>query len=183
MSYLYLVIKFTSLYLILSLVCLSWLFSCEEKTKTNSDESNVESIQIYAQTLLKFPPLSNKSQELITDWPVFKDFKRISQNLSQIPIEDLRHRSNNLRLRADSLATTIPENLNSPIIASRLLVVSTRINLLNQEAKKINPDSVAVELKLIELYQSIREFVLHINDKLEKDRLDNEGVNKVSYIP
>ncbi len=178
MSYLYLMLDLTHRGLILPLLCFGWLSSCNDVAQTAAEKSTQERVEIFAQTPFNFPTLSAEAQDLITDWPVFKDFKRISQNLVTIPIEDLKHRSNNLRLRIDSLTTTLPESLNSPIISSRLLVVSTRINLLNQETKKSTPDSVVVEEKLLELHQSIREFVLHINEKVEKDRLDNQGVNK-----
>jgi len=62
-------------------------------------------------------------------------------------------------------------------------VVSTRINLLNQETKKSVPDSTVIENRLLELHQSIREFVLHINEKIEKDRLDQQGVNQNKPTP
>ena len=114
---------------------------------------------------------------------VFKDFRRISQNLINIPVEDLKYRSNNLRLQTDSLSVTVPATLQSPIINARLLVVKTRISLLNQETKKSVPDSTVIENRLLELHRSIRDFILHINEKIEKDRLDQKGIKNAQSVP
>ena len=164
-------------------ITLSTIFSCREQSVDSAPKQVVEQVQMYGQTPFKFPVLPANTEEIIADWPVFKDFKRISQNLVNIPVEDLKYRSNNLRLQTDSLSVTVPKSLQSPIISARLLVVKTRISLLNQETKKSNPDSTAIEKKLLELHQSIREFVLHINEKIEKDRLDLKGVDNNLSLP
>lgn len=152
------------------------LSGCQEKTIESGTEPIISEEQMFCQTPFSFPSLTPQAQEIITDWPVFKDFRRISQNLINIPVEDLKYRSNNLRLQTDSLSVTIPTALQSPIINARLLVVNTRISLLNQETKKSVPDSTVIENRLLELHQSIREFILHINEKIEKDLLDKKGV-------
>ena len=168
---------------LLGLFTLHCLQSCKDNSPQTMPDETLETIQIFGQTPFSFPLLSPQAQDIITDWPVFKDFKRISGNLVNIPIEDMKYRSNNLRLQSDSLAVTLPKALESPIIRARLLVVSTRINLLNQETKKSVPDSTIIENRLLELHQSIREFVLHINEKIEKDRLDQQGVNQSKQTP
>lgn len=161
---------------LISLLTLPALNGCKEQNQESEPTELVETVQFFCQTPFKFPALTPEAQEIITDWPVFKDFRRISQNLVNIPLEDLKFRSNNLRLQTDSLSVTIPQTLQSPIIDARLLVVTTRISLLNQEAKKSTPDSTVIEKRLIELHQCIDEFILHINEKIEKDRLDQKGV-------
>jgi hypothetical protein len=170
-------------YLLLLMAFLEGLSSCQKQNTTPVEHHAEERVQNYGQTSFNFPPLSPEAEELVTDWPVFKDFKRISQNLWRIPVDDFKHRSNNLRLQTDSLMVTIPKSLESPIIRARLLVVSTRINLLNQETKKSVLDSTVIENRLLALHQSIRQFVLHINEKIEKDRLDKNGVNQTSLTP
>ena len=161
------------------LLTLHMLNACKEQNKESDSIELVEVVQFYCQTPFKFPLLTPEAQEIITDWPVFKDFRRISQNLVNIPLEDLKFRSNNLRLQTDSLYVTVPQTLQLPIINARLLVVTTRISLLNQEAKKSTPDSTVIEKRLLELHQSIDEFILHINEKIEKDRLDQKGLQRV----
>ncbi|MDG1962457.1 MAG: hypothetical protein P8I32_05405 [Flavobacteriaceae bacterium] len=47
---------------------------------------------------------------------------------------------------------------------------------MNQETKKSAPDSTVIENRLLELHRSIREFILHINEKIEKDLLDKKGI-------
>lgn len=168
---------------LLGLFALHSLHGCKDSSPQTQPEEALETIQMFGQTPFIFPVLSPEAQDIITDWPVFKDFKRISGNLVNIPVEDMKYRSNNLRLQSDSLAVTLPKALESPIVRARLLVVSTRINLLNQETKKSVPDSTVVENRLLELHQSIREFILHINEKIEKDRLDQQGVNQSKLTP
>ncbi len=168
---------------LLGLFSMNSLESCKESHPQTTPEEVVETIQMFGQTPFIFPVLSPEAQDIITDWPVFKDFKRISGNLVNIPVEDMKYRSNNLRLQSDSLVVTLPKALESPIVRARLLVVSTRINLLNQETKKSVPDSTVIENRLLELHQSIREFILHINEKIEKDLLDQKGVNQSKLTP
>ena len=120
----------------------------------------------------EFPYLSSEAQEVIADWPVFKDFRRISLNLQKVTIEDLKFRSKNLLTQTDSLAASLPKVLDTPILSARLLVVQTRLNLLHMETKKGTPQVDALERHLTDLRLSIAEFVLHINEKLEKDALD-----------
>ena len=162
--------------LLIGLLALHTLSGCQEKSTESVAEPIIEAEQMFCQTPFSFPGLIPEAQEIITDWPVFNDFRRISQNLINIPIEDLKYRSNNLRLQTDSLSVTIPAALQSPIINARLLVVKTRISLLNQETKKSVPDSMVIENRLLELHRSIREFILHINEKIEKDLLDKKGI-------
>ena len=174
--------------LVLSLLFSGLLFlhalsGCQDRAAEAEAEQIVEAEQMFCQTPFVFPILTVESQEIITDWPVFKDFRRISQNLINTPVEDLKYRSNNLRLQTDSLAVTVPQALQSPIINARLLVVNTRISLLNQEAKKSLPDSTVIESRLLDLHQSIREFILHINEKIEKDRLDQKGIKNAQSLP
>ncbi|NBT88573.1 MAG: hypothetical protein EBT51_09765 [Flavobacteriaceae bacterium] len=178
-SYLYLMKGSVIFVFLIGLLTLHMLNACKEQNKESDSIELVEVVQFYCQTPFKFPLLTPEAQEIITDWPVFKDFRRISQNLVNIPLEDLKFRSNNLRLQTDSLSVTVPQTLESPIINARLLVVKTRISLLNQEAKKSTPDSTVIEKRLLELHQSIDEFILHINEKIEKDRLDQKGVQTV----
>ena len=169
--------------LLIGLLALHTLSCCQQKSTESVAEPIIVAEQMFCQTPFSFPGLIPEAQEIVTDWPVFKDFRRISQNLINIPVEDLKYRSNNLRLQTDSLSVTVPATLQSPIINARLLVVKTRISLLNQETKKSVPDSTVIENRLLELHRSIRDFILHINEKIEKDRLDQKGIKNAQSVP
>jgi hypothetical protein len=132
----------------------------------------------YGVEPFQFPELSAQAETIIEDWPVFKDFKRISLNLQNVAVEDLKFRSKNLLVQTDSLAASLPEILDSPIITARLLVIQTRLQLLHQETKKGTPKTQELETHLTNLRLSIEEFVLHVNEKLEKDALDKNRRNK-----
>lgn len=147
--------------------------SCEDSSgKKEGTIALQEDTTRYGVTPYNFPKLTPKAEALVQDWPIFRDFQRVSYNIQNIPIADIRPRSNNLLGHTDSLIKNIPDTLYSPAIESRLMVIKTRLHLLFQESKKGKPSPENLELYISELRTSIDNFVTQINEKVEKDEVD-----------
>lgn len=158
-----------------SIVVLLIIFfsSCEDSSQNKEITLDpMEDTTRYGKDPFTFPTLTPKSETLVQDWPIFRDFQRVSYNIQNIPISDIRPRSHNLLAHTDSLIKNIPDTLYSPAIESRLLVIKTRLHLLFQETKKGKPSPENLNLYISELHTSINNFVTQINEKVEKDEVD-----------
>jgi len=147
--------------------------SCEDVTQTEAKTQEVKKDTAhYGKENFHFEKLSPQADDIIKDWPVFKDFKGVSINLYNSTFEELARKSGLLLTITDSLSKSIPDTINSKAIQSRLVVVKTRMELLNQEVKLGKPHPEKVELYISEAYKAINHFVVQINEKLQKDGID-----------
>lgn len=161
----------------LSVLCafgLLLLASCGNDTEQQPEDAAMQRIDTttYSGRDFHLPALSAQADTIAKDWPVFKDFKYLSNHLNNISLEEMKRKSWNLTLITDSLSKSLPEAFNSPAIQSRLVVVKTRVKLLNQEANLAKPHPKKITRYIDETYAAIDHFILHINEKMEKDRID-----------
>ncbi len=77
----------------------------------------------------------------------------------------------------NSLIKKIPDTLNTPLIFSRVIVVKTRTQLLNQEVNKAHFDSVRLQDDFKEMNISVKNLFIQINEKFEKDAVDLQRVD------
>lgn len=153
---------------------LALLLSACNEGKEVDESTAIQQIDTtrYKRTGFRFPKLLPQVDSIVKDWPVFKDFKGVGINLGNSTLEDLQRKSNNLLLVTDSIARSLPDTLNSRPIISRLSVVKTRASLLHQEVLKGKPDSTLIKNYIRETEQAIANFVLQINEKIQKDNID-----------
>ncbi|MBT8262202.1 MAG: hypothetical protein KJO05_05235 [Bacteroidia bacterium] len=165
------------LYLLSAFLIFSLLFSScgksEEKPAELFEEAQDFSNGFGDKTML-FPKLISAAETEVSSWSVFEDFQNEMKTLNGSTLAELRVKSERLRLHTDSLRKKIPEALATQPIKSRLLVVDSRVNLLDQEINKSPIDSLTLEEHLRELTTATVNFYLQINEKLQKDKIDQE---------
>lgn len=146
--------------------------SCKENSNKDISQDPQKDTTRYGKEKFNFPALSANADSLVKDWPIFQDFKNTSINLQNISLEDFKYRSGNLLAHTDSLSKNIPDTLFSPAIQARLVVIKTRLSLLNQETKKGTPNPENMEQYIKETRMAIENFIAQINEKAEKDLID-----------
>lgn len=164
-------------YVLSAFLAVSWLLtSCgepeEEPVKIVAEAQDFS--KIYGNSSIKFPKLIGEAEAEVSGWSVFQDFQREINSLNGATLAELRVSTERLKQHTDSLGEKIPEVLATQPISSRLLVVNSRVNLLDQEINKSRIDSLSIEEKLEELTTATINFYLQINEKLQKDRIDEE---------
>lgn len=162
--------------LIISTVTLSLCLSCGTSGEnSNEDDLFVQDVNNqYGDTTVAFPKLSPEAEAEISNWSVFDDFQNEMNSLNGSTISEIRNKTERLKLFTDSLSKKIPETLSTQPITSRLLVVRSRVYLLDQEAKKSRVDSLSIEEHLKELTSASINFYRQIDEKFHKARIDQE---------
>lgn len=127
---------------------------------------------VYGNTGFQFPKLLPQADSIVKDWPVFKDFRGVSINFENSTLEDLQRKSQNLLNITDSLSRSLPDTLNNNMIISRLWVVKTRVELLQQEVNKGKPSKEQITNYIREMQEATLNFVQQINEKIQKDQID-----------
>ena len=84
----------------------------------------------------------------------------------------LQLKTEKLLIYADSLTKKLPNDLYTNSIVSRMIVVRTRINLLAQEVNAAKIDSVRLQNYMDETNNAIKNLIIQINEKIEKDQID-----------
>lgn len=128
----------------------------------------------YGDTNITFPKLSPEAEAEISNWSVFDDFQREMKSLNGATISEIRNKTERLKLFTDSLSKKIPVPLATQPITSRLLVVKSRVYLLDQAANKAKVDSLSLEEHLKELTSASINFYRQIDEKFHKARIDQE---------
>jgi len=156
------------------------LFSCGN----SSEEVVVETLAIkkpstslYGNVSYKFPTLSENAKNFVLQWSVFEDFEAQAKTINGKTIEDIKEKSLQMVSLLDSLAKKIPDTLNITSIYSRLIVVNTRANIVNQEVNKAHIDSVRLQGYLNEMNISVKNLITQINEKFQKDAIDLQRID------
>ncbi|HZW77623.1 MAG TPA: hypothetical protein VFF21_04875 [Flavobacteriaceae bacterium] len=147
--------------------------SCETKSGTNEEENKEFSSSTYfGEKDYLLPTLTPATQELVRQWQTLEDLLNQAKNLNGSSHSELRNGSEIMRRSADSLMATIPAVFDTNIIKSRLLVVQTRAELIYQAAHADTRDSLAIQNSITEMNHAIKNLILQLNEKLEKDLID-----------
>jgi len=154
------------------------LHSCgESEIEPVNETVVVENLNIrYGKESLKLPQLTTSAQAEVANWLVFDDFQKEISTINGNTLNDLKSKTERLLLHTDSLSKKIPNVLYTRPITSRLVVLNSRVNLLHQEVSKAKTDSTAIVNQLNELTTAATNFIVQINEKLEKDEIDLERV-------
>ncbi len=165
--------------LFLHILFISLLFvSCGESSVENQlvETPGVDTTR-YGQRNYTFPKLSQNAQEIILNWSVYNDFQGEATSLNHLTLEELQDKTDKLLAHTDSLQKKIPDTLFTNAIESRLMIVNTRVNLLNQQVKRKKVDSSKIEENILEANNAVRNFIIKINEKFEKDGIDLERID------
>ncbi|PQB05592.1 hypothetical protein [Aureitalea marina] len=153
------------------------LSSCQNKAgDENQPLEGVlqDSTRLYGNVDYRFPALSQQTMEVLTLWPIFEEFKSEVTTMNGHSVGVIQNKSKRLIQHTDSLRKTIPDTLNTLPIYSRLMVTQTRAELLNQEANRDRLDTLLLEQALAELNLSVSSLFVQINEKFQKDQIDQQ---------
>jgi len=164
---------------IITLLFLSFtLISCG-----NSSEESVTPLpakqlisRLYGNTNFKFPDLTDEAKIEVSHWGAYEDFDTEVKTINGNTIEELQIRTSQLVFHIDSLTKKIPDTLNTRAIFSRMAVVKTRSKLLEQEVNKSRIDSLRLQNYFEEMNSSVKNLIVQINEKFQKDAIDLQRV-------
>ncbi|MEZ4875256.1 MAG: hypothetical protein R2793_07380 [Flavobacteriaceae bacterium] len=149
------------------------LVSCGEASTDAEQSQGIEiDTTTYGTSNIALPPLHPQALKWVENWPVFEDFRREAISFKNIPLQELKNKSDRLLTFTDSLSKHIPDTLFSNAIQSRLTIVKTRVNLLKQEANKDRTQPERIEKNLEECQLAIKNLIVQINEKVLKDKID-----------
>ncbi len=112
--------------------------------------------------------------EITGQWGAYNDFTDDINKVNRNTIEGLKVVSNRLVVSSDSLYRFIPDTLNTKSISARLMVLQTRIKLLQQEIRFDRLDSSKVEEHISEINNAHTNFITQMNEKFIKDGINQE---------
>ena len=156
-----------------------FVFACGNNTEEPIQETIPQKINFskYGNTDFKLPAISENARAEVIQWGAFEDFEEEAKTLNGHTLEVIQGKSKLMVSHIDSLFKKIPDTLNSPVIYSRLIVVKTRTQILNQEVNKAHLDSVRLQKYFNEMNISVKNLFTQINEKFEKDAIDLQRVD------
>lgn len=112
--------------------------------------------------------------EITGQWGAYNDFADDITKVNRNSIEGLKVVTDRLVVSVDSLSRFIPDTLNTRPIGSRLLVLQTRVKLLQQQLNFDRLDSVKIEEHISEINTAHTTFITQLNEKFIKDGINQE---------
>lgn len=157
---------------LLSVSALSFV-ACRNTTNESSVNQEVISSEVaFGSSSQEFLKLNDGARELVRQWPALEDVMKEIQDMNGSHLAALRNKTEILQRSADSLAMRIPEEFNTQIIRSRILVLKTRTELLSEMTRAESINTEELQGSMVELNASLNNLLLQLNEKLEKDRID-----------
>ena len=169
------IIVFISTILLLSYSLISCGNSSEE-TKIQMPSQQINS-SLYGNTSFVFPELTDEAKIEVSHWGAYEDFDAEVKSINGNNLEELQIRTSQLVFHIDSLIKKIPDTLNTRAIYSRVIVVKTRSQLLEQEVNKSRIDSIQLQNYFDEMNISAKNLMVQINEKFQKDAIDLQRVD------
>ncbi len=168
------VIAFIRVILVLSLL----LFSCRNTSEDPQALLPVQQINnsLFGNRNFVFPELTENAKVEVSHWGAYEDFDAEIKTINGNNIEELQIKTSQLVSHLDSLTKKIPDTLYSQAIYSRVLVVKTRTNLLNQEVNKSHIDSIQLQDYFNEMNIAVKNLIIQINEKFQKDAIDLQRI-------
>lgn len=162
------------IFTVLSLFLCFGSYSCGDSSTKEETSVQVDNTIHYGEKGVEFPKLSEKTKIQLAQWAVFDDFEMEATTISGSTIEELKVKTERLIAHSDSLAKKIPDTLNTKLVASRLLVVGTRSQLLHQEVHRARLDSAKIVNHINEFNFAVMNFLQQLNEKFQKDAIDEQ---------
>lgn len=166
-------LKFFMKFIISLLVIAGFIFSCGNSSEENQNQSQTnDSSIVFGDVNYGFPELIAPAKEQAIHWGVLEDLFSEVKKVNGSNYQELRNHSELLKEYSDSLFKNIPDTLNTKPINSRLLALKTRSELLFQVAHQASIDSSKVQNTVEELNVSVKNLIIHLNEKFQKDNID-----------
>ena len=148
----------------------------------SSEEEDIAGIQIqdtlrYSVKKYNFPEVAPNTKIQLENWSVFEDFYTEASTLHGLTLENLRVKTEKLLRHTDSLSKKIPDTLYTNAIYSRLVITRTRVELLKQEVDRDIIDSDRVEINIEEANDAIKNLIIQLNEKFQKDGIDLQRID------
>lgn len=158
------------IFVLIAFVC---LLSCQEnKKETTSQVAPLSELitekDINALKYLDFEP-DSKVNKLIENWAKYKEVALVITDVKQANMSFFKDNSEILTALIEELKTTIPESINSPLIAARLTALETKMYKLESEVNLSNSKKEALLACIKELLESFSNLNLQMNKKIEKE--------------
>ena len=153
------------------------MLACEQGAETTNQAVNAQdadTTEALGIANLKLPQLISNAQTIVDDWSIFDDLESELVTLNGLPLADVRSRMERLITFSDSVAKTVPDTLMVQPVRSRLLIVKTRIRLLNQAVKSARPNKETIRTNFEGVNESWKFLKIQINEKLLKDSIDRQ---------
>lgn len=166
--------KYLFNYYSLIVLILACLFSCGNPSDTKEIIVDQQEIKFhkYGDSKFVFPEFTGEAKMEVSHWGAFEDFENEVKTINGNTVEALKIKTNQLVFHIDSLIKKIPDTLNTRAISSRVIVVKTRTLLLEQELNKSRIDSLKIQNYLREVNISVKNLIVQINEKFQKDAID-----------
>ncbi len=171
--------KYSTIFILLLLLVSFSITSCKNSSEENKTQlPNQEIISyLYGDTTFVFPELTTEAKLEVSHWGAYEDFDIEAKSINGNNIEALQIKTSQLVSHIDSLTKKIPDTLNTRAIFSRVIVVKTRSQLLEQEVNKSRIDSIQVQNYLSEINISVKNLIVQINEKFQKDAIDFQRID------
>lgn len=154
--------------------------SCGQDTPSSViiEEStlHLDTITLKATTGLK-PSLrlTPAAKEATQNWRTYAVLTKMMEEYKAISFVDLKENvSRGVGLftqqeqAEEAEISTLPESMNTPAITSRILVIETRIKILQNLLLKHAPDITAIESEMVMIHNAFQDLNLQINERFGK---------------
>lgn len=159
--------------IVLLLVLVSATACNSGTSEAENEQSEVQdSTAIYGSAAIKLPRINAAAKPIVDDWSIFDDFENELIEMNSLSLAEIRSRSERLMTFSDSLAKTVPDTLGKQSIRSRVVVLETRVKLLNQAVNSERPRTEVIATCFEELNTALANLKVRINEKVLKDRID-----------
>ena len=171
--------KFISVFIFTVLLIIISFFSCKnpsEESKTPLAQQEITA-SLFGNSNFVFPELTAEANIEVSHWGAYEDFEVEMKLINGNNIEELQIKTIRLVSNIDSLTKNPPDTLNTRAISSRLIVVKTRSLLLEQVLNNSRIDSIQLQNYINELNISVKNLMLQINEKFQKDAIDLQRID------
>ncbi|RMB59133.1 hypothetical protein EAX61_08715 [Dokdonia sinensis] len=169
----------------LFLLCLGFIASslfiaCGDTNQTTEvvaeDTAAVDTLSINVIDRLK-PELrlTQKASDSSKNWTLYTSLEKILLKTKDINLGDLKEEMANARALFDKKEQAEEDNISMPVaikqppaVNARVLVIETKIKILNDLLLKESIDINAIEVQLIELHNAFQDLRLQMNERYAK---------------
>ncbi len=159
--------------LLVSLLIFSSCGNDNNKTPKASQDTQLAET-IYGKNNHRAAIAAPTVSEITEQWGAYNDFSDDIPKVNRNTIEGLKVVSDRLVISVDSLSRFMPDTLNTRPITSRLMVLQTRLKLLQQQLSFDRLDSLMVEEHISEINNAHTIFITQMNEKFIKDGINQE---------
>lgn len=160
------------------LLTLFTVLSCNDETQREAekvrDQKKKETVFTSISKSWNFNarPINAASQEMVSDWPAWRDLLRELEQKPQSSIGAFQKKSRVLTTRVMELPKAIPKKYDLPEMRSRIAVLITKINSLNLF---INLDEIPAA--------KVESIIADINAELTAVQLQMDEIERIKRIP